>query len=85
MALDFFSSFDFFDGIFGGGKEQGSGNLSPMIIPPPAVPNNTNNNVNVSNNFNQNITSATPQQFANDTNKQIISSINNARQQVGAL
>ena len=43
------------------------------------------NNYNVNNNFNQNISSATPKQFADTTNSQIVGSITDIRQQNGAL
>lgn len=43
------------------------------------------NQYNVNNNFNQNISTATPKQFADNTNSQIVSSITDIRQQNGAL
>lgn len=62
------------------------------VAPAPAVPmqssvvNKTqSSNYNVNNNFNQNIQTASPQQFADQTNKQILDSLNNARQSQGAL
>lgn len=47
--------------------------------------NTTNNTYNTTNNINQNITSATPKQLADGTNKILIDSINHQRQQRGAL
>lgn len=47
--------------------------------------NQTKNNYQVNNNFNQNITTATPKQFADSTNNQIVNSITDIRQQNGAL
>ena len=44
-----------------------------------------NNNYNVTNNINQNISSATPKQLADNSNKIFIDSINQQRQQKGAL
>lgn len=44
-----------------------------------------NNNYNVTNNINQNISSATPKQLADSSNKIFINSINQQRQQRGAL
>lgn len=44
-----------------------------------------NNNYNVTNNINQNISSATPKQLADSSNKIFINSINQQRQQKGAL
>lgn len=82
-AIDSFKSF------FGFGSEiQASQTIIPQA---PAVPyqastmNNQANNYNVNNNFNQNISTATPTQFANQTNAQIADSIYNIRQQNGAL
>jgi len=77
--------------VFGwfGDDEKNKAELQKAIPNAPAVPNvsnaNTVNNMNVNNNFNQNITTATPKQFADDTNSQIVNSINGTRQQVGAL
>ena len=45
----------------------------------------TNNTYNTTNNINQNITSATPKQLADGTNKILIDSINHQRQQQGAF
>ena len=47
--------------------------------------NTTNNTYNTTNNINQNITSATPKQLADGTNKILIDSINHQRQQQGAF
>ena len=47
--------------------------------------NTTNNTYNTTNNTNQNITSATPKQLADGTNKILIDSINHQRQQQGAF
>lgn len=47
--------------------------------------NTTNNTYNTTNNINQNITTATPKQLADGTNKILIDSINHQRQQQGAL
>ena len=47
--------------------------------------NTTNNTYNTTNNIHQNITSATPKQLADGTNKILIDSINHQRQQQGAL
>ena len=44
-----------------------------------------NNNYNVTNNINQNISSATPKQLADSSNKIFINSINQQRQQRGSL
>ena len=69
----------------------GFGENSTQPPQAPAVPyqastmNNQANNYNVNNNFNQNISTATPTQFANQTNAQIADSIYNIRQQNGAL
>lgn len=73
--------------FFGGGEN----NIQPASIPQtPNVPNSATNrtmqnNYNVNNNFNQNISSATPKQLADNTNRNIIQSINLQRQQQGAL
>ncbi|HED5364327.1 TPA: hypothetical protein R5B02_001628 [Campylobacter jejuni] len=64
------------------------GNAAPSIVPPLPTQNiaNSNSNVyNINNNINQNISSATPVQLANQTNQHLINSINAQRQQVGAL
>ena len=47
--------------------------------------NTTNNTYNTTNNINQNISSATPKQLADGTNKILIDSINHQRQQQGAF
>lgn len=47
--------------------------------------NTTNNTYNTTNNINQNITTATPKQLADGTNKILIDSINHQRQQQGAF
>ena len=47
--------------------------------------NTTNNTYNTTNNIHQNITSATPKQLADGTNKILIDSINHQRQQQGAF
>ena len=47
--------------------------------------NTTNNTYNTTNNINQNITSATPKQLAENTNRLLIDSINHQRQQQGAF
>lgn len=47
--------------------------------------NTTNNTYNTTNNINQHITSATPKQLAEGTNKLLIDSINHQRQQQGAF
>ena len=79
-------------GMFNSAKNfLGFGDNSTPPPQAPAVPyqastmNNQANNYNVNNNFNQNISTATPTQFANQTNEQIISSVYNVRQQNGAL
>lgn len=79
-------------GMFNSAKNfLGFGENSTQPPQAPAVPyqastmNNQANNYNVNNNFNQNINTATPTQFANQTNAQIISSVYNIRQQNGAL
>lgn len=60
--------------------------VAPSVPQQSSVVNKSNqNNVNVNNNFNQNITTATPKQFADNTNQQIINSVNLQRQQQGAL
>lgn len=67
------------------------GDDAPTPAVAPAVPyrastmNNQANNYKINNNFNQNISTATPTQFANQTNAQIADSIYNVRQQNGAL
>lgn len=61
---------------------------APSIPYQNSVINNSNansNTYNISNNINQNITSATPKQLADGTNKIMINSINAQRQQKGAL
>ena len=50
-----------------------------------ATTQNQANDYNVNNNFNQNISSATPKAFADQTNSQITNSINFQRQNQGAL
>lgn len=78
---------------FGDDKIEAPKIEAPKIeaLQAPAVPyqastmNNQANNYNVNNNFNQNISTATPTQFANQTNAQIADSIYNIRQQNGAL
>ena len=47
--------------------------------------NTTHNTYNTTNNINQNITSATPKQLAENTNRLLIDSINHQRQQQGAF
>ena len=47
--------------------------------------NTTNNTYNTTNNIHQNITTATPKQLADGTNKILIDSINHQRQQQGAF
>ena len=47
--------------------------------------NTTHNTYNTTNNIHQNITSATPKQLADGTNKILINSINHQRQQQGAF
>lgn len=63
---------------------------TPMAPMSSSVFNNSNqninnNNYNVTNNINQNISSATPKQLADSSNKIFINSINQQRQQRGAL
>jgi hypothetical protein len=63
---------------------------TPMAPMSSSVVNNSNqninnNNYNVTNNINQNISSATPKQLADSSNKIFINSINQQRQQRGAL
>lgn len=68
--------------------DDAKGNTAPSIVPPLPTQNiaNSNSNVyNINNNINQNISSATPVQLANQTNQHLINSINAQRQQVGAL
>ena len=67
------------------------GDDAPAPAVAPAVPyrastmNKQANNYKINNNFNQNISTATPTQFAKQTNAQIANSIYNVRQQNGAL
>lgn len=68
---------------FGGGSTQAP--QAPAVPYQASTMNNQANNYNVNNNFNQNISTATPTQFANQTNAQITDSIYNIRQQNGAL
>ena len=63
---------------------------TPMAPMSSSITNNSNqninnNNYNVTNNINQNISSATPKQLADSSNKIFINSINQQRQQKGAL
>lgn len=79
--------FEKIGGFFGGDDEK---QMQPTVIPQaPSIPNSatnrTQNNYNVNNNFNQNISSATPKQLADNTNRNIVQSINLQRQQQGAL
>ena len=68
---------------FGGDEKELK---APAIPAQNSVTNANNSNVyNVNNNINQNITSATPQQLANSTNNIMLNSINQQRQQMGAL
>lgn len=70
-----------------GGDTKATPNVSqiPEVPQQSSVVNSKQNNINVNNNFNQNITTATPKQFADSTNQNIIGSINNQRQISGAL
>ena len=58
---------------------------SSVINNSTSTANTTNNTYNTTNNINQNITSATPKQLADGTNKILIDSINHQRQQQGAF
>lgn len=60
---------------------------TPAIAQQSSVVNSSSdvNNYNINQNINQNITSATPKQLADGTNRLLISSINSQRQQKGAL
>lgn len=80
--------FDKIGKFFGFGDDKKK--LQPVAIPqapniPNSTTNRTQNNYNVNNNFNQNISSATPKQLADNTNRNIVQSINLQRQQQGAL
>lgn len=76
-------------GWFGGGdiKANIPDHTQVPMVPPQAslTNNNQQSNINVNNNFNQTISTATPKQFADTTNSQIVSSITDIRQQNGAL
>lgn len=76
---------------FGFGDIEANQNMT-VIPQAPTVPyqnsvvnKQQSNQYNVNNNFNQNISTATPKQFADNTNSQIVSSITDIRQQNGAL
>lgn len=72
-------------GWFGFGGNSTQPPQAPAVPYQASTMNNQANNYNVNNNFNQNISTATPIQFANQTNAQIADSIYNIRQQNGAL
>lgn len=72
-------------GWFGFGGNSTQPPQAPAVPYQASTMNNQANNYNVNNNFNQNISTATPTQFANQTNAQIADSIYNIRQQNGAL
>lgn len=72
-------------GWFGFGGNSTQPPQAPAVPYQASTMNNQANNYNVNNNFNQNISTATPTQFANQTNSQITDSIYNIRQQNGAL
>lgn len=72
-------------GWFGFGGNSTQAPQAPAVPYQASTMNNQANNYNVNNNFNQNISTATPTQFANQTNAQIADSIYNIRQQNGAL
>lgn len=82
-------AFDKIGSLFGDDDEDKK-QLQAVTIPQaPGIPNSATNrqqnNYNVNNNFNQNISSATPKQLADNTNRNIVQSINLQRQQQGAL
>ncbi|HDZ5042723.1 TPA: hypothetical protein RTG66_001560 [Campylobacter jejuni] len=70
---------------FGDDDKKMSSIPQAPAIPSQNVANNNSNTYNINNNINQNITSATPVQLANQTNQHLINSINAQRQQMGAL
>lgn len=77
----------FFDKINPFSKKEPE--LTPALQPTPQIPNNYNNSnsntYNINQNINQNISSATPQALADSTNKAMVDSVNQMRQQRGAL